>query len=105
MNGTLKVDTAKLTSTASSFQSTGNNVRNLTNSMTATVKALTGQVWSGDAATKYTSQFNGLQDDINRILNMINEHVTDLQEMARAYEQAESANTTAASALSSDVIV
>lgn len=104
MNGTLKVDTAKLSSTATSFQSTGNTIRNLTNSMTETVNALTGQVWSGDAQVKYTSQFKGLQDDINRMLNMINEHVTDLQEMARGYEQAEAANTSTASALSSDVI-
>lgn len=104
MTGTLKVDTAKLASAASSFNSTGNTIRNLTNSMTETVKALTGQVWSGDAATKYTSQFNGLQDDINRLLNKINEHVTDLQEMAKAYETAESKNTAAASSLLSDVI-
>lgn len=105
MNGTLKVDTSKLASTASSFQSTGNTIRNMTNSMTDTVKSLTGQVWSGDAATKYVAQFNGLQDDINRILNMVNEHVEDLQEMARAYESAESANTSTAGALSADVIV
>lgn len=105
MNGTLKVDTAKLTSTASSFKSTGDSIRNLTNSMTTTVESLTGQVWSGDAATKYTTQFRGLQDDITRMLNMINEHVEDLHNMARAYETAESANTTAAGALSSDVIV
>ena len=105
MQGVLKVSTAKLTSTASSFQSTGNTVKNLTSQMTTTVKALTGQVWSGDAATKYVSQFNGLQDDINRIIKMINEHVNDLQTMAKAYESAEQKNATAAGTLSSDVIV
>ena len=105
MEGTLKVSTAKLTSTASSFQSTGNTVKNLTNQMTSTVKSLSGQVWSGDAASKYVGKFNGLQDDINRIIKMINEHVTDLQSMAKAYESAESKNITAAGGLSSDVIV
>ncbi len=105
MNGTLKVSTAKLTSTASSFNSAGNQVKNLTTQMTSIVKSLSGQVWSGEAANAYTRKFNGLQDDINKMIKMINEHVTDLQEMAREYEAAENTNISAASSLSSDVIV
>lgn len=105
MNGTLKVSTAKLTSTASSFNSTGNQVKNLTTQMTSIVKSLSGQVWSGEAANAYTRKFNGLQDDINKMIKMINEHVTDLQEMAREYEAAENTNISATSSLSSDVIV
>lgn len=105
MTGTLNVDPAKLNSTAASFQSTGNQIKNLTAQMTALVTGLSGQVWSGDAATAYKNKFDGLQDDINRMVSMVNEHVTDLQAMAREYEQAESANLTAANALSSDVIV
>jgi WXG100 family type VII secretion target len=104
MTGTLKVDTAKLTSTASSFNSTANTIKSLTTSMTETVGQLTGNVWSGDAQQKYTSQFNGLQDDINRMISMINEHVTDLQEMAKNYESAEQTNQETASTLLSDVI-
>lgn len=104
MKGILKVDTAKLTSTASSFKSTANTIKNLTTSMTDTVKQLTGNVWSGDARQKYTSQFNGLQEDINRMIRMINEHVTDLQEMAGKYESAEQVNQETANALLSDVI-
>lgn len=104
MTGTLKVDTAKLTSTASSFDTTANTIRNLTNSMTETVGQLTGNVWSGDAQQKYTTQFNGLQDDINRMISMINEHVKDLQEMAKNYETVEQTNLETASSLLSDVI-
>lgn len=104
MTGTLKVDTAKLTSTASSFSSTAGTIRTLTNSMTDTVNQLTGTVWSGDAQQKYTAQFKGLQDDINRMINMINEHVDDLQQMASAYETAETNNVETASGLLNDVI-
>ena len=104
MTGTLKVDTSKLTSTANSFNSTASTIRTLTNSMTDTVNELTGNVWSGDAQQKYTSQFKALQDDINRMIGMINEHVTDLQQMAKSYESAEQTNTATASALLSDVI-
>ena len=104
MTGTLNVDPAKLNSTATSFQSTGNQIKSLTTQMTTLVTSLNGEVWSGDAATAYKNKFNGLQDDINRMISMVNEHVTDLQAMAREYEQAESANMTAANALASDVI-
>lgn len=105
MNGTLKVTTSKLTSTASSFQSTGNQVKNLTTQMTTIVKSLSGQIWSGEAASAYIKKFDGMQDDISKIIKMINKHVTDLQEMAREYEAAENTNVSAANALSSDVIV
>lgn len=104
MTGTFHVDTAKLTTTANSFNSTATTVRTLTTSMMDTIDQLTGTVWSGDAQQKYTSQFKGLEDDINRMLNMINEHVEDLQKMAKAYETAEQTNTETASSLLSDVI-
>ncbi|MBO5373340.1 MAG: WXG100 family type VII secretion target [Lachnospiraceae bacterium] len=102
---TIKVDTKKLTSTATAFQNTGNAVKTLTNNMTSTVKELTGNVWSGDAAIAYNKKFDGLQDDINKMINMINEHVTDLQAMAAEYEKAEAANIDATNALSADVII
>ena len=105
MNGTLKVSTAKLTSTASQFQSYGNQVKNITNQMTSTVNALSGTVWTGDAANAYKKKFTSLQDDINRMCKMINEHVTDLQTMAKQYETVEQANMNLGNSLSGDVIV
>lgn len=105
MTGTLKVTPEKLKSTATSFQTTGNQVKNLTEQMTSLVTSLTGNVWSGDAASTYVKKFKGLQNDINRMVKMINEHVTDLQTMAAEYEKTEAANVAAANALSSDVIV
>ena len=104
MTGTSKVSTSKLTSTATSFQSTGNSIKSLTAQMTSLVRGLTGNVWSGDAATAYNKKFQGLQDDINKMIGMVNEHVTDLQAMAKEYERAEEASVTAANSLSSDVI-
>lgn len=102
---TIKVDTQKLTSTATAFQNTGNQIKTLTNSMTTTVKELTGNVWSGDAATAYVKKFDGLQNDINKMIAMINEHVADLQTIAQQYEKAEADNIQAANTLSADVIV
>lgn len=105
MNGVLNVSTDKLTSTAASFQSTGSTVNNLTQQMTGIVTSLSGQIWSGSAATQYVAKFNGLQDDIGRMIAMINEHVEDLQQMAADYESVESANEGLIGNLSSDVIV
>ena len=97
MTGTIKVSTSKLTSTASSFSSIGSQV-------VAIASALSGEVWSGDAATQYTSKLKGLQSDINRVIAMINEHAADLQQMAQEFEKAEASNAATASALASNVI-
>ena len=105
MEGTIKVNTAKLRSTASSFQQTGNGLKNTTNQMMNLVNSLTGSVWSGDAANAYTRKFKQLQDGINRMVKMVNEHVTDLNDMATQYEKAEADNKAAASALAGNVIV
>lgn len=104
-SGTLRVSPEKLQATASSFEATGTTVSNLTQQMTSIVTSLSGQVWSGEAATAYVNKFNGLQDDMTRIYKMIKEHSDDLIEMAQQYMSAESANADLANSLSSDVIV
>lgn len=104
MNGIIKVSTGKLVSTASSFSSIGSQIKNTTNQMVSIASALSGEVWSGDAATAYTSKLKNLQADINKIINMVNEHATDLQQMAQEYEKAEATNAATASALASNVI-
>ena len=103
--GIIRVSAEKLQATASSFEGTGSTVNNLTQQMTSIVTGLSGQVWSGEAATAYVNKFNGLQDDMDRIYKMITEHSEDLIEMAQQYLTAESANTDLANSLSSDVIV
>lgn len=103
--GTLRVSPEKLQSTASSFEATGSTVNSLTQQMTSIVTGLSGQVWTGTAATAYVNKFNGLQDDMNRIYKMIQEHSTDLIEMAQQYISAENANADLANSLSADVIV
>lgn len=103
--GTLRVSPEKLQSTASSFEGIGSTVNSLTQQMTSIVTSLSGQVWTGTAATAYVNKFNGLQDDMNRIYKMIQEHSTDLIDMATQYMNAENANADLANSLSSDVIV
>ena len=103
MIGILKVSPEQLRTSAQSFANTGNSVSNLTSQMTSLVQSLSS-AWSGEASSAYASKFNQLNDDIQRLIKMINEHSTDLQQMAATYEQAETSNVEIANDLSADVI-
>ena len=104
MTGTLKVEPAELRRAATSFGNQGREIQRLTNNMTQTVNQFTGSIWSGEAASAYKRKFDNLQDDINRMVRMINEHVTDLTDMAKHYESSEAANKALANSLKDDVI-
>lgn len=104
MEGTLRVTPEQLESTASEFSNEGSTMANLTSQMVEMVNSLSG-VWEGEAATAYMTQFRQLEDDIQKINNMVQEHVTDLNTMAETYRNAETANTEEAGSLAGDVIV
>ena len=104
MEGILKVSPEQLSGTANEFSAIGATIRNLTSSMTNTVSGLSS-VWEGEAATAYVAKFNGLQDDIERLNGMIQEHVKDLTEMASRYTSAESVNASDILGVGADVIV
>lgn len=103
MEGILKVTPEKLIDGANNFGNSGKTVSSLTSEMMTTVKNLSS-VWEGEASTAYVNKFSQLQDDIERMNRMIQEHVTDLNDMARTYQQAESANTQESGGLLGDVI-
>ena len=104
MTGTLRVTPEKLISTAQSFSSSAGTVQNLTSNMLSIVDSL-NSTWAGVAATAYYNKAHGLQDSINKMIRMINEHSTDLQAMAQAYQEAERTNQEKATALKTDIIV
>lgn len=103
MEGILKVTPEKLISTANEFNGTGSQVRALTQSMLDTVNSMKS-IWQGEAATAYSTKFNALQDDMEKMNRMIAEHVTDLNEMARQYQSAENINLEDSNALAGDII-
>lgn len=104
MEGTLRVTPEQLESTANEFASKGTTVGNLTTQMTQLVEGLSS-IWEGEAATAYTAKFRQLDDDIQKIIRMIQEHSNDLNEMARVYREAETTNQDEIEGLSGDVIV
>lgn len=103
MEGILKVTPERLISTADEMGSNGSQIKALTQEMLDKVNSLKS-TWSGDAASAYTAKFNELRDDIEKINRMIQEHVTDLTEMAREYSEAEKLNTDVINSLAGDII-
>ncbi len=104
MEGTILVTPEQLESTASEFASIMTQVQSLANSMTDQVNGL-GAKWQGEASTAYIRKFGQLNDDIAKLSAMINEHVSDLNEMAAKYRSAEQANEELSNSLAGDVIV
>lgn len=104
MEGILNVTPEQLISASSEFQSKGSVVSNLTSQMMQLVTNL-NNAWEGEASSAYITKFRALDDDIQKIINMITEHTNDLNEMARVYKEAERKNVEQASTLSADVIV
>lgn len=104
LEGTIKVNPDLLNSTASEFGGQASNLQNLTSQMMNLVTGLSS-VWQGEASSLYIGKFQGLQDDMEKMFRMVQEHSTDLQEMAATYVDAETKNAEWAQNLASDVIV
>lgn len=59
---------------------------------------------AGDGATAYITKFKGLENSIQLMVRMIQEHATDLEEMAKVYQESDKAAADEASGLVTDVI-
>lgn len=103
MDGIIKVDPQKLMSTADEFSSTGSQVKTLTDNMVSIIDSMK-TMWEGEASTAYNTKFHQLQDDMDKMYRMIQEHVKDLNEMAQQYMTAETANIDTGNSLAGDVI-
>jgi len=103
MEGILKVTPEKLIQASNEFGTTGKAISALTQEMTGIVNGLKS-IWQGEAASSYGNKFSGLQDDIEKINRIIQEHVTDLNEMAREYQNAENAGIEESSRLMTEIV-
>ena len=103
MTGQLKVTPQELKNAASDFNTKNQNIRAITNEMLNLAKNLS-QIYEGDAASAYMKKFSQLSEDMEQIYKKINEHSTDLQEMAQTYIKAEDTETTSNNAMSHNLI-
>jgi len=104
MEGTILVTPEVLESTASEFNNVMIQLRNMTSTMVDQVNGL-GAKYQGEAAKAYINRFNQLKDDIETITSKVNEHVKNLNEMAKNYDTGERINIERADALPADIMV
>ena len=104
MTGNLRVTPEKMISVSTQFGQSDATVNNLTAQMMDIVSQLSS-TWAGEAATTYYNKLKGLQGDMQKLHKMIQEHTTDLNDMAKTYQQAEKDNIQTASALKTNEIV
>lgn len=88
MEGILKVTPEQLESASTEFAAKGTAIGNLTAEMTQLAEGLSS-VWEGEASTAYIGKFRQLDDDIQKMIRMVQEHSKDLEEMAKIYRDAE----------------
>lgn len=91
MEGQIKVTPEELRTASSEFSSADTKVANLTQEMMSLVTSLAAN-WEGEASQAYINKFRELDDDMTRIHTKIQEHSTDLEEMAKLFEDAERKN-------------
>lgn len=103
MDINLKVSPAELEAKATDFKGVMSQIKTLTDDMMADVTGLSS-TWTGDASAAYISKFKKLQTDMDTMGRMINEHVTNLTNMAKDYTSTESSNASATDVLSGNVI-
>lgn len=98
METKLLVTPEQLRAAASTFRTEAGTVKAQHDAMLSKVRSLSG-VWSGDAATSFTTKFLALEKSMNTINRMINEHVNDLNVIADEYTSSESQATAIAEEL------
>lgn len=104
MTGTLRVTPEKLIAAASQFQASASEVKTITQSMMDIVTELK-PTWEGEAASMYYTKLSSEQNDVNKIIRMIQEHSSDLQEMGTEYQNKIVKTQQIASSLKIDQIV
>ena len=72
--------------------------------MDINLKVSPAELEAKDASAAYISKFKKLQTDMDTMGRMINEHVTNLTNMAKDYTSTESSNASATDVLSGNVI-
>ena len=104
MDGLLRVVPEELVAASNEFSTKAGTVGNLTSEMMNLVVSLSGGC-EGEGSTAYIGKFKNLEEDIQKIVRMIQEHSSDLNEMANRYKGGEAEVVELAQSLPGDVIV
>lgn len=87
---TIKAHPDVLLSKSGELSSEKNTLLSLMDEAKSQVNSLAG-VWKGDAADGYQNRFKQIYDDIDNMLAIVTEYISDLNEIANIYSTAEKA--------------
>ncbi|HIV85561.1 MAG TPA: WXG100 family type VII secretion target [Candidatus Monoglobus merdigallinarum] len=104
MANQIKVSTEQLNSAATTLESDATNLSNIA-SQIAEISASLSSIWEGSAGQAYASKFASMQDDCQLLQKRVQEHCTDLQQMAQQYQSADDESAGLANSLPTDVVM
>lgn len=100
----IRVEPAVMVQKAQTITSSLKRIQQEFADMTRAVERTTSY-WNGEAAELYRSSYKSRQSAAEAMFTRIQEHATDLQNIAQVYTQAETRVTDMATALPKDAIV
>ena len=103
MATTIRVTPEEVKATAGQMDSKGQEIIKLAASANEIVQTFSGRIWSGEAATEYTSKFNTLYNDVASVTKLISTMVQQLNTIAAEYESTEARNKEQAGSLPGSV--
>lgn len=101
MDITLKVQPDVLIAKAGELGNEKSAIMSLMDQAKSDITSLTG-VWKSEASDEYQGRFKQVYDDIDNMLAIVSEHISDLNEAASVYSTAEKAAKSAAEGLPTD---
>lgn len=100
---TLRADPVKIQATAGNLKTKINKLRTELDALISKVES-TANYWNGDAADAYRRDFKEEQPEFDEAIRRLDEHVTDLYNIASVYTGTEQMNVSVSEALLSEVI-
>ena len=101
MDITLNVQPDVLIAKAGELSTEKTNAMSLMDQAKTEITSLVG-VWKSAASDEYQGRFKQIYDDIDNMVAIVTEHISDLNEAANIYLTAEKAATAAAEGLPTD---
>ena len=97
----LKVQPDVLLSKSGELSNEKNTIISLMDQAKSEINSLTG-VWKSEASDEFQARFKQVYDDIDNMLAIVSEYISDLNEVPNVYTTAEKAAKSAAEGLPTD---
>ena len=104
MDITLRVDPNVLSAKADEMNGQKTTIIQAMDQAKTEITSLTG-TWKSAASDEFQNRFKQIYDDIDNMLAVASEHISDIKEAAQIYTQAESAAKSAAEGLPTDGVM